>query len=364
MSQGNISMVQRMKIWIKRFEHSFRNYFSAKGPDLYTRFVRRTFLVLVIAVILAGLTLLAVLWVSSAGASLTKVPSVKSTDVLAAAELIREKGLIIEINGKFDTTIPRYKVIEQYPKQGMTVRKGRIVRLLVSLGRDTYEVPNLVGLTRQKMENLLKDLNIPYDVQVVPVSDDQTNIVIAQSVKPEAVLDRSEKISVVVNDEVNENHAKVRDYTKFQVDTAVKNLYQAGLVPKLQKVLVKEVEKDGSILGQNVAPGNIVEKNSTVILQVGVYGEDDLEKANFQYHIFRYYVPAKYVIVNDGDQQVSQLAEVPVQISVQDGLSDEKELYNKKITSGTSILIVFKSYGATHLFLVVDNQFVREVTYE
>ncbi len=364
MNGKKISLLQRIKVIIGRMEHFLKSYFSAKGSDLYTRFVRRIFLVLVIAVVLAGVALFGVLWIASTGDVLAKVPSVKSRDVMEAAELIREKGLILEINGKFDVTVPRYQVIEQYPGQGVVVRKGRTVKLLVSLGRDTYEVPNLVGLSRQKMESVLRDMNIPYDVQVVQVEDDRTNQVVAQNIKEGTVLDRSQKIVVVVNSEVNRSHAKVKDYTKMQVQMAVRSLYKVSLIPQLEKVLVDTSEQDGLIRSQSVKPGEIVEKNTTVRLQVGVYGEDNLEKENYQYHIFRYYIPVKQTIVDDGENSVSQIAEVPVQISVQDGLVDEQDIYNKKVKTGTSLMVVFKSYGATHLFLIVDNQFVKEVVYE
>ena len=293
---GNL---KKMKAGMSKGKRKLRDYFSAKGADIYTRFLRRIKVFTVVALIVAGAIVIVVTLIARIGAPTTKVPSVVDLDLIQASIELERRGLIVGVDGKFSEQRNKFMVLSQYPKQGLTVRKGRTVRLLVSMGKDIYVVPNLLGMLREQAEKLLQKKNIPYDMVMISSDSAQTNAVISQDIKAGKEVDRSQKLKILVNSDIRKNEFRVENYVHKLADYAVRTLFENGIVPHLKKTLVDEQEKDGMILAQSVEQGTIIKKNSNIDLDVGVFDEDDIEKAKNDYHTFRYYI---YKKSNGGDE--------------------------------------------------------------
>lgn len=76
----------------------------------------------------------------------TPVPDVVGQEESAAASLLRDQGLVArrqEGDGRFDEEIPRGHIQSQIPAAGSFVKRGGRVTLVVSLGREVIEVPDL-----------------------------------------------------------------------------------------------------------------------------------------------------------------------------------------------------------------------------
>lgn len=353
--------MKKIKAGMSKTKHKFRNYFSAKGADIYTRFLRRIKVFTVVSLLVGGVIVLIVLTIARIGSPVTKVPSVSGLDIVQASIELEKQGLIVGIDGKFSEQQKKFIVLSQYPKQGLTVRKGRTVRLLVSMGKDIYVVPNLVGMHREQAEELLRDKNIPFEITILNTDSAQTNAVISQDIKPGKEVDRSQKLKILVNSDIRRNEFRVENYVNRPADYAVRTLFENGIVPHLKKTLVDEQEKDGMILAQSVEQSTIIKKNSGIDLDVGVYGEDDVEKTKFDYHIFKYYI---YKKSTDGDEaDTSSMKEAEVKITIQDELGEEQEIMNKTMKYGKMVIVTFKSFGRTRLYLIINNNFVKEVSY-
>lgn len=355
-------MYQNFKIFILKAEDKARDYFSAKGSDIYTRFVRRMFFILIAAGLVAAAVSLIVLLIASIAKPLTKVPAVKSLNVVDASIEIQDKGLAVEIDSKFDNQIEKYTVIEQYPRPGITVRRGRTVTLLVSMGRDVYRTPNVVGLVREEAEKILNQMNVNYEMTVVQNSDYAVNTVISQDIPPNKEVERSVKMKILINSDVNRGEYRVGDFNRQGVDLVVKTLLANSIQPILEKVTTKNPDEDGIVLSQSTASGTVIPKNTQLTLQVGVYGEDDLERDKFNYFVFSYYLATLDTATNADTGQVNQ--EAAVRILLSDEKDQQQEIYNKNALFGEQIAVTFKAYGKAKVSLFINNNFVKETDYE
>ncbi len=365
--QNIVQLFMKLRVFILRIEQHTRNYFSARGADIYTRFVRRMFFIFIIACFVAGITIFFVLFIASMAKPLTKVPSVKGLNVVEAALQIQEKGLAAEIDSKFDPDFDKFTVIEQYPRKGATVRLGRTVTLLVSMGRDVYITPSLIGLTRQEAEKKLSQLNINYEITIIQTSDFPVNTIISQDIPPNKQMDRSVKLKLLVNSDVSRGEIKIGDYTRQNVDTIVKTLYLGSIQPVLEKVATKNSDDDGLVLSQSIAAGNVVPKNSEIKLQIGVYGEDDQERDKYNYHIFTYILAPEISLSSSNTVSTDSLQgqdQANVVITCDDEKNEQQEIYNKTVRYGEFIITTFKAYGRAKLNLIINNSFVKEVVYE
>ncbi len=354
---------RKFRAAVKMAETKARDYFSARGADIYTRFIRRMFLFLIIAGLLAAAVSVAVLLVASLAKPLAKVPSVKGMNVVDASIAVQEKGLAVEVDGKFDAGIEKFTVIEQFPRSGITVRKGRTVTLLVSMGRDVYTVPNVTGISRAEAEKILSEKNIGYELTVIQNADYAVDTVISQDLAEGREVERAVKMKLLVNSDVARGEFRVQDYTRQGADLVVKTLLAASIQPVLEKIPTRNSDEDGMILSQNTAAGTVIPRNSDLKLQVGVYGEDDLERSKFNYFIFSYMLGSMGGTVTN--ETADPAAGQPVvRVLMTDERGQQQEILAKIAVPNEFIVVTFKAYGKARVSLVINNNFVKETEYD
>ena len=352
-----LSVKQKAKITASKTENRFRDFFNPKGADIYARFVRKVIFALFVAGIFAIIIISVSIFIARIGTPLTKVPKVTGMDVVNAMLRLQDRKLLVSVDSKFDNTVDKFTVVDQFPKKGLTVREGRTVKLIVSLGKDMYTVPKLTGKSRQEAERLLKLKNIPYEITVIQTEDFPTNTIINQSLAPDNEVPRTVKLHLTANSDIGKNDYRMPDFRSQNLQYAVNTLYQNNIIPRIEKTIADSQDSDGIVLDQSADPNTVIPKNSTVDLKVGVYGEDDIERAKYNYHIYRFYVKKTEDTPAD-----SQMADINV--SIKDELGEDKNIFSQKLPYGQWKTLVFKSLGATTLGLVVNGQYVEEKTYE
>jgi len=75
-----------------------------------------------------------------------KVPDIAGRTVEEAKRAVAAEGLVVEVvDERNDPRMSSGKVLQQEPAAGSSVRRGRKIRVVVSLGGQVLSVPNLVG---------------------------------------------------------------------------------------------------------------------------------------------------------------------------------------------------------------------------
>lgn len=343
-----------LKIYFIKFERKVKDYFSAKGADIYTRIVRRLFLSFVIAGVIAFLSIITVLSIAKISYPKTKVPDVKEKDLISGIIELQNKKLNVRIEPVFNTNYQRFTIIDQHPSKGLTVRQGRTVTLIVSLGKDIYTVPDVVGLSREEVERLLTEQNIPFTITVIKDKNYPLNKVISQQPSPGLKVERSVKMNILVNSSIEADKYRVENFVNQPVENAVLELLENGIQPVIEKQVAKSIEQDGIVLGQSIPPDTIIQTSGQIKLYTGVYGESEEEILKANYHYFIYKI--------EGLQE-GEVKEVRVVVS--DERDSSKEIYNGVVSSQKkTIFTVFKSYGPTKLYLIFDNAIIKEINYE
>lgn len=83
--------------------------------------------------------------VLSDGPAPVTVTSVVNIDVEAAQEQLAPDALTVEATEAFHDTVPAGRIIDQSPAAGETAHRGDVVKVTVSKGPETVEVPSVVG---------------------------------------------------------------------------------------------------------------------------------------------------------------------------------------------------------------------------
>jgi serine/threonine-protein kinase len=138
--------------------------------------------------------------VVSLGPEIVTVPDVQRRSLIEARLMIEQARLTVgELRETFDADVKGGFVITQDPQPGARVQRGRALKLVISKGPATVEMPPLVGRPLQEARRLLQDLGITVrEVRTIPTADLDPGIVVEQSPEPGTRIRPQDRVTVTV----------------------------------------------------------------------------------------------------------------------------------------------------------------------
>lgn len=130
-----------------------------------------------------------------------RVPDLRGQDIVTTIEILTQVGLQLKVERREPhATFLKDTVISQTPEPGMEIKKGRQVRVVISLGPSELQAPKLVGEHYRKAEVMIRQAGFfPGNVARVPSDGIGRDIVIAQSPAPGMPLERGGKVGILVS---------------------------------------------------------------------------------------------------------------------------------------------------------------------
>ena len=185
------------------------------------------------------------------------VPDLSGASVEGAGESLRREELQLVVEGsRFHPSVPPDFISEQIPAPGTTLKKGRSVRVWVSLGPQKHTVPRIEGETLQSAQLILEQNGFSLG-RVVEIHSEvyAPDTVVAQS--PSAYEDVAETTEVavllsrgyldnayVMPDFIGRNYVEILDQiSRGQVKISQVRLVDYPGVPK--NVVVRQVPAPG-----------------------------------------------------------------------------------------------------------------------
>jgi len=130
------------------------------------------------------------------------VPELRGLEVEEARRRVEPLGLVLHVaDQRHDPSVHSGSIIEQWPAAGASVRRGRKVRLIVSLGGRVLRVPELVGHPAREVEIELRREGFASGDQVrVPSRDAPAGAVLAQVPAPGTTAVPLSRVHCLVSD--------------------------------------------------------------------------------------------------------------------------------------------------------------------
>jgi serine/threonine-protein kinase len=135
------------------------------------------------------------------GGAEVAVPELIGHNADESEKLCADAGLAMKTVGSVkESSLPEGFVVQQDPEPGITVRKGRTVKVRVSAGLAEVHVPNVGGRTLRQAELVLTRIGLNLG-EVTNVHDDTvpTDHVIDQTPKPRTKVKRGTKVNLLVS---------------------------------------------------------------------------------------------------------------------------------------------------------------------
>jgi eukaryotic-like serine/threonine-protein kinase len=196
-----------------------------------------------------------------------EVPDVVGKPVDEATRLIREAGLTSEIiRRQFSPNLAAFSVISQDPEDGLKVKEGVTVQLVVSQGPEQVEVPKLEGATRQEAEQRLINAGLSLgDISSQPDEVIEEGRVVGQNPPAGSKQDKGKQVSLVLSS--GKELVAVPSVIDVDQQTAETRISEAGLEPKLEQGCDAS-QPEGQVIDQNPAPGTKVKEKQPVTMVV------------------------------------------------------------------------------------------------
>ncbi|MFA5073387.1 MAG: PASTA domain-containing protein [Nitrospirota bacterium] len=130
-----------------------------------------------------------------------KVPDFTGQDIVTAIELVTQQGLHLKVDKREPhPTILKDVVISQSPAPGSTLKKGRQVRVVLSLGSSDMQAPKIVGEHFRKADMKIRQAGfMPGLISRVSSEQIERDIVIAQAPEAGSPLDKGAAINMLVS---------------------------------------------------------------------------------------------------------------------------------------------------------------------
>ncbi|MGH3347422.1 MAG: Stk1 family PASTA domain-containing Ser/Thr kinase [Nocardioides sp.] len=197
----------------------------------------------------------------------TQTPSVLGLREAGAIEKLEAAGLEVRTGDPaYSETVAAGKVLSSDPGPGARVLDGGTVTIVLSLGKERYDVPKVRGMTEDQAQDALADLNLQFGESIGRWSETVPQGTILGS-DPEAGT--SLKPDSIVNLYISEGPkpVKVLDYTGKPADQAEQELADRGLVVERGEPQFSDTVPEGHVITQTPASGTLF-RGDTVTLVV------------------------------------------------------------------------------------------------
>lgn len=212
--------------------------------------------------------------ISAVSAKETTVPSIVGMKQEDAKKAVEDKKLKFVLIGKEKSDKPEGTVLRTYPSEGTKVKVNSDVRVSISGGQDSLEVPNLVGVDLESAKDIIANSGL----KLGSVSKSYSNtmaegLIISQSPEQDSKASTDTKVSLVVSRGPEVKYTTVPDVSGKNIDEAASAIVNAGL--KVSKTIVNTSDKsqDGKVASQSLEPSQQVKEGTTVNLSYYKYKE-------------------------------------------------------------------------------------------
>jgi serine/threonine-protein kinase len=139
--------------------------------------------------------------VVSTGPETVIVPDVVNQSERDATAAITGLGLLVRVQDEYSDTVPADQVIRTDPVAGTEALLGDTVLIVVSLGQEPVEVPDLVGLNEDQATDALSERGLEISATTQPVADaEQNGLVISQDPTAGEMLLPGTTVNVVIGE--------------------------------------------------------------------------------------------------------------------------------------------------------------------
>lgn len=197
---------------------------------------------------------------------ISTVPYVIWDEQATAIEKLEQAGLKdIQIEEVYNNNVTAGQVISQSVDAGTEVEEGSSITIVVSLGPESFEIPDVEGLTLTEAQSTLESLGLVVTVEYQQNDNVETDCVISQDTVTGTEVKRGDKVTLVVSS--GKSIITVPNVSGESYEDAVEILEEQGFkVNKLENYDANVAS--GDVISQSPEAGTSQVKGTSITLIV------------------------------------------------------------------------------------------------
>ncbi|MCX7879120.1 MAG: PASTA domain-containing protein [Ignavibacteria bacterium] len=198
-----------------------------------------------------------------------KMPNLIGMKISDAENLLKSLDLkLARVNELFSANYPPGTVINQSPRAGQVIKKGREVFITISQGREEVVVPNLIGKHIRDSRIILKNIGLDIgNLSYVNSENFGVDSIVAQSPQYGTKVPYGTQIDVVVS-RGSVNLVKVPYLEGLNLDAASKLLFESELEVGELSYVESQTYLPNTVLQQSLKAGSLVPKGTKIALTI------------------------------------------------------------------------------------------------
>ena len=226
---------------------------------------RRGPILLALALLLAATAGLGAWWFGYA--RYTSTPGVLGLTRADAETRLQDAGLEIRLGDKtYSETVPAGRVVSADPGANERILGGGTVTIVISLGKERYDVPKVKGMTEDQAQDALTGTHLSFGTSVPRWSETvPEGTVIGSNPKPGTTLRPGAAVDLVVSK--GPKPILVLDFTGKDADEAQQRLEARGLTVDRGTEEFSDTVPEGAVISQSPTSGTLF-RGDTVRLVV------------------------------------------------------------------------------------------------
>ena len=163
-------------------------------------------------------------------------------------------------------------VYKQSPTAGTPIKKGRVIKVYVSLGQKTIKVPDIVNFDISKATSVLKTEGLEYEIVERPDENVAANTVIETSPAADSNVNVGTKITIYVSTGAPTVYVDLPNVTNLSLEDAKRLIERNGLTVGTIDIVESEPNMKDMVISQDPKPTSSnkqVGKGTAINLKVG-----------------------------------------------------------------------------------------------
>ena len=200
------------------------------------------------------------------------MPSLEHMPYDEAKVIIEDLSLTIEVaSSAYSDTHDQDTIISQDPVEGTIVEKEANVKVVLSLGVESFEVPDVLTLNYDVAKDLLAESNLEGIVSQVYNENIPVGVVFEQEPEAGIMMEKGSQVSLKVSLGKEDVFVVVPDVRRKPLDEAKSILSGAGLKvgPNISESYNDEILQ-GQVIAMTVMPGTTVKEGYEVDLTISL----------------------------------------------------------------------------------------------
>lgn len=208
------------------------------------------------------------------------VPDIVGMKVEDAKKQLESMGLSLEVTDTKNSEKVKDTILESNPKAKQVVKKGTVLKVIISSGVEKVKVPDLRDYEVNYIIQILDQLGLKYTILEEYSNSIETGYFISQYPERDVEVDKGSEVKVTISKGPEIKTINIENYRGLNIEEAKKKLENANIPYEIIEKETDRESENGIVLNQS-RDGLQIDDGSKLTLEIGKYVKPKIDVTKY-----------------------------------------------------------------------------------